>query len=247
MSTKSAIAKTLADDEKTSTPDAPILYDSNAVQIIPFTLTKNGKKYSVSYTVGPVSPERYFQLETDITQLADRTRKLSSDINNPKHKLYLDIVESRAGYKDSPDWKEATHQSDAVAVVQAILHAQVLDEADTDIENNDEFYDDEAFTGVSLNALFSGALLTLTHSYRPETKAEMDEFYAIETGDPNQNKLASAQKLSRPEKLYQLGRKLLREHNGYADGSDIPPWHIAATTEAYFLRQIARVGKSLNP
>jgi hypothetical protein len=229
---------------KEATADAP-LYRQNAPQRIPLTLTKNGRDYTLYHNISPLTDERYLQLENEIARENKRAAKrVTSEIYNPKFRLWQEIVESREGYRDRTDWKESTHPSDAIAVIQALLFAQVLDESDTEVaEPQDDLYDDEALTGVSIRALQSGALLTLTHYFRQETKAEMDEFYSIVADQPNSNTLASAEHLTRAEKLWNLGRKVFKESDGY-DGP-VPVWHLAATTESFFLRQIGRMGKSL--
>jgi len=179
--------------------------------------------------------------------MASKVKKATTSIYTPKHALWNDLVESREGYTERPDWKEKTHQSDAVGVINALLHAQVLDESEIESKSKKALFDEDALTPIAFRALQAGVLMTLSHSFRPETQAEMDEFLAIVTNEPLPNVLASAEKLSRPEKLYNLGSKLLADREGYADGSDIPPWHLAATIETFFLRQMARMGKSLQP
>jgi len=247
VTTRAAIKKVLANDEASPTQNAEILYDSNATQIIPLTLTKNGKDFRVSFTMKPLSNERYFAFELEVSKMNEKAKRVSTDLYIPKEKLWSDLVESRAGYKETPDWKTATRQTDAVAAIQAILHTQVLAENEIEQETDEELFDDDALTAIPFRALQSGVLITLTHSFRQETKAEMDEFLAIETDATNQNALASAVKLSKAEKLSILGRKLIRETEGYASGSEIPAWHLAATIETFFVRQMARMGKSLNP
>jgi hypothetical protein len=228
---------------------APILYDSRIAQRIPFKLERGGKSYPMAHVLGPLSDERYFTFEASLEQMASKVKKATTGIYTPKHALWFDLVEAREGYKKTgPDWKKDTHQSDAIGAINALLHAQVLDDSELEVDDSiGELFDEDAATPISFRALQAGVLMTLSHSFRPETQAEMDEFLAIATNEPLPNVLASAEKLSKAEKLYNLGSKLLAEREGYAEGSDIPPWHLAATTESFFLRQMGRMGKSLQP
>lgn len=227
-------------------PQAPILYDSRISQVVPFILTRGGKDYPITHTVKPLEDPRYFEFQNQIETMAEKVKKVTTALYTPKHGLWHDLVESQTGYEERPNWKEKTHQSDAVAVINAILHAQVMDESEMDeADGAGELFDVDGLTPITFRALQSGKLLTLTHHFRPETQAETDQFLAIETNEPIPNVLASAQKLSKAEKLYNLGKPMIQDREGYAEGSDIPAWHVATTTESFFLRQLARMGKSL--
>lgn len=231
---------------ETQETETLILYDSRIEQRIPLILHKNGKQYNLCHIIAPLDPDRFFEMERAAEQTASKLKKLSTDIYGPKQKLWSDLVQGREGYKDRADWKTATHQSDCIAVINALLHADVLSNDDTEITTDEILFDDEELTVIAFNALQSGALITnMMHSFRQETKAEMDEFLALQTNEPNPNELASAIKLTKSEKLCRLGQRLLKGSTGYAEGSDIPPWHLAATTESFFIRQINRMGKSL--
>lgn len=224
--------------------DEPILYDARLEQKIPFTLNKSGREFRVSHTLRPLSDERYFEFREAIEATESAAKKISTKLWLPKVALWKDLVVSREGFVEKPDWKETTHQSIASAVVEAYLHAAVLNENEEEAEDGEEIlYDDEAPTKISFRAMQAGALLTLSHSFLPETKAQMDEYIAIETAQPIPNTLASAAKRSTAEKLCKLGRQLLVETDGYAEGSHVPGWHLATTTESYFLRRLAQVGK----
>jgi hypothetical protein len=237
MTTKAKTAEVQAEN--------PVLYDSNADQAIPLNLEKNGREFRVIHRVGPLSTDRYFAYMRSVEQLTVRLKKITTGILDPQYQVWKDIVTAREGYKDRPDWKDATHANDAVAAVAALMHVQVLENDESELQESDGIYDEDELTVIQFRALQSGVLMTLSHSFREETKKEADEFLAIETDQPIDGKLASAEKLSKAEKLFELGSKLLKDRTGYADGSDVPPWHLAATAEAFFARQSARLGKFL--
>jgi len=225
--------------------DAPVLYDAGAGQTVPLLLTKSGKEFRVSHTLNPLTDERYFSFLTDTLDSIQKAKKLTTDFYGAKYRLWSDLVISRQGYKERRDWKEVTHQSDCIAVINALLHIQILDDTDANTATDDVLFDDESLSVIAFNAMQSGVLISnMTHSFREESKAEMDEYLAIKSNDPVPNTIASAVKLSDEEKLCRLGRKILREWTGYADGSEIPAWHLAATTDTFFARQIGRMGKS---
>jgi len=225
------------------TIEQTVLYDATAPQRVPFTITKNGKDFPVAHVLKPLSDSRYFEFQEQMSTMADRLKRLSTSMYGPKDALWQELVESREGYREREDWKESTHQSDRLAVVNALLTVHLTDEP-VDVESEDELFDDESLVVIPFQAMYNGALLlNLSHSFRQETKHEMDSFLSIETDEPDPNILASAAKRSKSEKLCELGRKMLKDRVGYAEASDVPAWHLAATTEAFFLRQIGRAGK----
>lgn len=232
------------DEENTTTTTKPTLYDMTADQKIPFTISKNGRDYPVAHILKPLSNERFFLMQEEILRMAERIKRLSTTMYEPKDKLWLDLVISREGYVEREDWQASTHQSDRIAAINALLHIQTLDGPENETEEVNELFDDDALTKISFNAMFNGVLVAnMSHSFRQESKAEMNTFLALETDDTDPNQLASAVKKSKAQKLYELGRTLFREAEGYKDSSQIPAWHLAVTTESYFLRQIARAGK----
>jgi hypothetical protein len=233
------------------TPEAPkltepVLYDVRNPQTIPFAVTRGGKTFRVSHTVQPPSNERFFQLREAVEEALTRAKKVSSFVYDPHVELWKEIALSREGFKERDDWKEVTHPSDAVGVLNALFHITPLAEEEQDITNDDELLDDEALYVVAFHAQQGNTLLpNLTHSFRQESKAEMDEYLAIMSDQPNPNALASSEKMSKAERYYRLGKKLLRGHTGYAEGSEVPAWHLAFTVEVFLARQLGRMGKSL--
>lgn len=223
----------------------PILYDARAGQRVPLTIPKNGREYRLTHNLKPLDNDRWIELQNDILERSARSSKVTSDIVQPQYKTWIDLVESVEGYKARDDWKTHIHMNDGVAAVTAVMHTHVLDNSAVDIEEESGEYDDEAPTKITFRALQSGALLTLSISYREETKGERDEYLAILTGAPNENAIASAEKLSEAEKLWRLGKKVMVGFDGYAEGSEPPAWHIALTVKTFFERQTDRLGKYL--
>lgn len=135
-----------------------------------------------------------------------------------------------------------------MAAVSGLLFVQVMDESELeDAPDAPDLYDDSVPTRVSFRAMHNGALVTLSHLFREATQSESDEFLSITTNQPNDRELASAVKKSEAQKLYELGKRVLADAEGYAPDSEVPPWHLAQTTKAYFLREASRVGKFLTP
>lgn len=224
---------------------SPILYDARAGQKVPLSIPKNGRDYRLVHNLKPLENDRWIELQNDILLQSTRSAKVTSDIIRPQYNTWLDLVESVEGYKARDDWKEHIHINDGVAAVTAVMHTHILDNEAVEVSEDAAEYDDELPTKISFRALQSGALLTLSISYREETKAERDEYLAILTNAPNENAIASAEKLSEAEKLYRLGKKLMVGFEGYADGSQPPAWHIALTIKTFFERQTDRLGKYL--
>lgn len=231
-------------DEK---QEARVLYDAGKAQSVPLTIEKNGQEFVVRHNLAPLTNERFFEYSDQVETVVKRLKNLSTAILDPQYKLWLDLVQGREGYKDRDDWKAATHRNDAVAAIAGLIHVRVLDNEEVEAVNEVVVYDEDALTEITFHALQGGVLLTLSHSFREETKAEADEYMSIEVNQPNDSNLASAERLSKNEALCRLGNKLLKGTEGYAEGSEVPAWHLAATTETFFVRQAARLGKFLRP
>jgi hypothetical protein len=223
-------------------------YDSRVPQHIPLDLEKNGQEFRVYHNLQPLSEDGYFEYLKDFTETLKRLKRVSTALHAPNTRLWSSLVESIEGYpEDWSAWKDEMDQSEAVAAVKALLHVQVLSEDEVEVTKKDAVYDPRSTTEIQFRALQSGVLMTLSHSFRKDTQAERDEFFAIEADEPDDSKMASAQKLLKAERLAGLGRKLLKDRSGYAEGSDVPVWHLATTVESFFARQIAKMGRSLTP
>lgn len=218
------------------------LYDRSLEQIIPLEITKSNHTFRVSHTLSALSDTRYFEFakeaETLIKKFA-KEEKFSVEIYSAKEKLWNDLAISRAGYKETPDWKQKTHILDKVNAVDALLHAQIVADSD-DALDADTLFDDEALTEIKLRVMQSGALLDVKHFFREELKSELDEFLAIRSNAPNA--LASSVKQSASERLVKLYDAICDENEGYT--SDVPAFHKTIAVSAFLNGQFNRVGKS---
>lgn len=219
-----------------------IPYDASATQIIPQTIDG----HRVHYVVSPLSDERYFQFEKSVVTAVKRAKKLATALYEPKQSLFKELCTELRNYPESFGVDEVD-QAEAVCAMNALLHVEILA---ADEEAKDGPYNPKAPKTIEFRAMFgdaegNGRLMSLSHSFRPDTKAERDEFLSIETDQPNENLLASLDSSTKAEKLARLGAKLLVDHSGYAEGSRVPAWHLAQTTESFFARQIGKMGSSL--
>jgi hypothetical protein len=227
-------------NEQTETPttDEIVNYDASIAQEVPLKLTKGTRSYRVTHNLQPLSNDRYFEMQDDLEATALRLTKISTKAYEPKDRLWKDLVTSVTGYKDRSDWKDGVPFEHRTEAINALIFIHLNDEPPT---KADDLWDIEELVDIPFHAMQSGVLITdLVHSFRSETKEEMDEFLSIEAGDTSSNNLASAQKLSKAERLYRLGKKLLKSTSGYAPGTEVPAWHLASTTESFFLRQVAQ-------
>lgn len=220
-----------------------ILYDAAQPQTFKFNLSQRGREIPISHTLSPVDDPRFFQMCEEVEKVGERLKKITSDIFLPKEKVWDEHVTDQTGYGDRSDWKDRVSQDDKVAIVNAFFNVEPDDEPESD-EEGELVYDFDALTPIHFQCYYGSAkLLGMVHKFREFTRAEKDEYFAISTNQPIENELASAQKLSKNERLARLGKKLLKESEGYAEGSQVPAWHLAATTEWYFLRELARQSK----
>jgi hypothetical protein len=99
----------------------------------------------------------------------------------PKERLWDELIQTVEGYKEREDWKSGVHLSHKSEAITAIIDVQVFDDDEESAE--DELWDIDELTVIHFRAMQSGALLPeMSHSFRPETKAEMDAFLAIDDG-----------------------------------------------------------------
>lgn len=232
------MTKTAKATEKTE----PILYDASAQQIIPLTLDKNGKDITVSHTIDPLSFEQFFEFEEERERKAETIKELSSAIYDPKDHLWQKLCLSVEGYKPRDDWQKGVPATHRAAAINALVGVQLNENSPTDDES--QYFDIDELTVIPFGAMYAGTLLMdLSISFRAETRAETTEFMAIAEGNPNRTVMASAAKMSRSERLYNLGKNMVKESTGYA--GEIPPWHLAPATESFFLRQFAQAKGSL--
>lgn len=238
MTTKAQVKK-----EPVESPER-ILFDVNQPQTFKFSLFQKGREIPITHTVNPVSDARYFLMNEEIEAVAVRLKKLTASMYLPKEKIWDEYVEKATGYPDIPDWKERVSQDDKIGVVNAYFEVEPDEEPEAKESDAALVYDFDALVEIYFSCRFGSAkLYGMCHRFREITRADKDEYFAILNNQTNETNLASAEKLSRVEKLDRLGRKLLKESEGYADGSRVPAWHLAATTEWYFLREQARQGK----
>lgn len=222
-----------------------VQYDAGAVQDIPLTIKSGSKEFDTRHEVQPLSDDRYFQLLEDMDagarHMAKTAKIKTADTHGAKEKLYDELAVGVKGYKERPgDFREGVHFTHKKSVIDAVISIREID----DTEPTDEGWDIDALIAVPFHAMFSGALIVnLSHSFRPETKAEMDEYMALAFETPDDTKLASAKRQQKERRLVEIGRKLLKDTSGYKDSSPVPAWHLAETTERFFLRQMAQAGK----
>lgn len=219
-----------------------ILFDSTQPQTFRFSLLQKGREIPITHTVEPVGDSRFFQMHEEIEAVALRLKKLTVAMYAPKEKVWDEFVNESTGYGNVSNWKERVSQDDKVGVVNAYFEVEPDDEP---VASEGELvYDFDALVEIYFSCRYGSArLLGMCHKFREITRADKDEFFSILNNQANEANIASAEKLSRVEKLDRLGRKLLKEVEGYQDGTPIPSWHLAATTEWYFLREQARQGK----
>lgn len=233
------------DGDEAQEGDILVLYDARSPQRIGLTLSKNGIDYPITHILGPLDNKRYFEMQLEIEELAGEGEGVNSDLFfGPKHNVWKDIATGREGYKQRDDWREKTHPTDCAKAIDFMINIVMQDSKAEDAPEGELLFDEDELTIIKFNCQYNGNLLKgLSHSFRQETKAEMDAFMAIETGR-TPDTLASAEKVSVAERLYRLGKSMLKEHHGYAPGSPIPAWHLAGSTRSFFLRQLSRMGKS---
>jgi hypothetical protein len=222
----------------------PVLYDREATQTVPLMIDG----YKVFHVLKPLTDDRYFAFEKGVKTAIKRAEKVGTAIWEPKQTLWRDLCPEIRNYP--PGFPlEDVDQVDTVQAINALLHVEVLP---ADEGEKSGVYDPTRLKKIEFRTLFcdesgKSTLLTLSHSFKPDTKRQRDEFLAIMQNVQSDHALASLDSETKEEKLTRLGRELIVETSGYADGANIPAWHIANTTVSFFARQTGRMGNSFQP
>ena len=219
------------------TEQAATLYDANAIQKIPLTITKGSKSYDVAIELEPITDDEYFQLIDDALDSAKKLKSVSIELFQPRADLARKKAIARYGYVENKDWKTATKDADFISALDSYLQVS----ANTESESVEDLLDDSDETPIVLASVFNGIETKTTIYFREETKAQMDEFLAIDGGLPQKNALASHKKISKQKRLFALYEALVKGSDGYA--SQIPAWHGLAAVAAYLSGQLQRMGK----
>ena len=234
-------AKAKLDREPAITTDR-ILFDSTKPQTFKFSLYQKGREIPITHTIEPVSNARFFQMSEEIEAVAARLKKLDTSMYRPKEKIWEEHVNESTGYGDVANWKERVALDDRIGIVNAYFEVEPENEPES-TEDGPLVYDFDALTPIYFSCRYGSArLLGMCHKFREITRAEKDDYLSIISNEPDDKVIASAERVSKNERLYRLGKKLLKETEGYAD-ENVPAWHLCATTEWYFLREQARQGK----
>ena len=199
------------------------LYDASSGQSIPLTLRQGGKTFDVRHQLDPLTDDRYFtyiERQDAADKTAAKNAALSTAVHSPKVDLWNELATGVEGYKARDDFRDSVHFTHKKEAIDGLLEVQFSDD---ELETASDAWDIDALVTVPFRAMYSGALIVnLSHSFRPETKAEMDAFLALEFSRPDKNKLASAKRESTSQRLAELGRQLLKDTTGYKPGTEVP-------------------------
>jgi hypothetical protein len=235
---KETIVTAELEDEPKPEPPPAVVYDRHAVQNVPMQIPRGDKTFNVSVDLAPIPDEDYFKLLEEIPENAKRVKTISVELFAPFANLGRRLAVARHGFKERPDWREATDDVYFINAVKGVLECvPVMEGAATD-----ELLDDDAEIKVTLKSPFNGKEC-LTHVYfREESAEEMDEFFAALRGEPQKGVLASAKRISKERRLFALFEKTRLRVENYKN-NDIPAWQAVAALESFLLMQFGRVGK----
>ncbi|MCY7374751.1 MAG: hypothetical protein LH472_02110 [Pyrinomonadaceae bacterium] len=216
----------------------PPQYDADANQKIPLPIIeKGGKNYEVAIELSPITDEDYFQLMDDVAAAARRIKIISIDLFEPFAELGRRKAVARYGYKERDDWKTATRNVDYISAVKSYFHVS----AEPESVDTKELLDDDAATQIRLLPSFAGREVETFISFREENKAQMDEFLAALSGQPNKSALASSKKVSKERRVYELYEQLQVGSENYLNR--IPAWHCVEAVTMFLNLEILRMGK----
>lgn len=215
-----------------------IKYDARANQQVWLELTKGNKTFEVAHELQSLSDERYFLLVKELNENGKKTSLSTTDIYEPKHRLWNELVVKRIGYGERPDWKEKANKLDCVQAVNALL----IVTPDLSAEKTEELFIEDEVTPIKLQCLFNRQRLDLIHNFSEASKEEFDEYLAILNNEPQKNVLASAKKKLAEERMVELYDSLNPQTEDYVDGI-VPAWHKMTAVQAFLSAQFTQLGK----
>lgn len=219
--------------------DEPILFDRDKTNVIGFDITKNRRSYHVEHTLRPLTDERFFQMAKEGQEALKRATRVTTELMQPRLDLWHELVDSVSGYKEREDWQKGVHYLDKLTAINLLVHTQPIEEEPV---FDDSLALDDQPVEVRLRVLQCKALIEVKFRFREESQKQMDRFLAIDENTPKTpGVIASHQQLTQPEKLYNLGKELLLDTEGYV--GQPPAWHLAVATKVFFSGQADRVGK----
>ncbi len=227
------IIEQVNEPEKTSN-----LYDATVNRKIPLTISKGGREFGVAIEFAPVSNDEWFDLMSAIPEAVKRVKRVSIELFAPFAELGRAKAVARYGYKEKPDWRTATRDSDFISGLKSYLNVV----ADIESIATDDLLDDDADTPIKLKSEIEGFDWETCIYFREESKTEMDEFIALLNDQPNKTALATHKKTSPERRLYALYEALNTRVEGYTDDV-VPAWHAAEAVKTYFDSQLVRLGK----
>lgn len=214
------------------------IYDATVNRKIPLTIAKGEHQFDVAIEIAPVSNDEWFELIEAVFAGVKRIKTVSVEMFAPYAKLGREKAIARFGYKENPNWREATRDSDFISALKAYLNVV----ADTESIATDDLLDDDADTPIKLKSEILSIDWETVIYFREETKAEMDEFLAALSNQPNKIILASHKKESAEHRIYALYEAMVTRTEGYKD-EVVPAWHAVEATKTYLDSQLVRLGK----
>lgn len=231
------IKASLLDDEARPPQEPAVIYDRNATQRVPLVAPQGDKTFNVEVEIAPISDEDYFKLLEEIPENAKKIKGVSVDLFMPFANLGRRLAVARYGFKERSDWRERMNDTYFISAVQGVLECSATSDEEV---IKDELLDDDAVIRIPLRAPFNGRECETEIFFREESKEEMDEFFAALRGDPKKGVLASAKKISKERRLFDLYQETRVEVKNYKDDL-VPAWHAIEAVQVFFLRQFARV------
>lgn len=214
------------------------IYDRNKNQQVPLSIQKGNVVFDVAIEFSPLSDERYLAFADSYPNFAKKIKTLTFDLYSPLAELGRELAVARHGYKERSDWREKTRDSDYINAMKGLLTVRVADNT----ENAETLLDDDEETYIELISNFNGEEKKTKVWFREETKTEMDEFLAAVGDEPRKGVLASAKKISKERRLFELFQAISTKTENY-ENDDIPAWHAIEAISGFMNLQIIRMGK----
>lgn len=220
-------------EEKTNIPETKD-YDRNLNQNIHLTLQKNSKTFHPVVTIAPVTDEEYFALQKAVELNAKRLGEVSSDLLQPFAELGRKKLFGYEKFKQEPKDREL------ISTMQSYF--SVTSQIDSVEADDEDVFDYEEATPVSLIFLNNGRETKKHIEYRETTANELDEYFAILANTPSKLSLASHAHKSKEERLFNLS-KILKVGSDYINDC-VPAWHHTEGVARFCNSEMARLGKS---
>jgi len=220
MKKKSAVSSEQSADGGAATA---VLYDSEANNRFPYTVTEDGQQYQTAHVFGPLSDERYLQWLREF-KIKGNEKDVNEESREASVSLWNDVIVEVENIEEVENWKDAIPFKEKIGAVNDLLAVAVF-EPETQGEGKRKLSAETTQT-VLTEVYFNGRVSSQTHKLKAASM-EWDKKYARIQGKRFKREItkglrrpANVEFVPQDAKLGELYDEMLIAAEGFA--GDVP-------------------------